>query len=381
MKRVLTGNNSACWGIRLSRVKLIAAYPIPTQVHIMEELSIMCKDGSLDARFLQLESESSALAAVIASQTTGIRSFIACSLNSLSHMHDLLYRAAGARLPIVMLTVKKSLESGGHIGSDQADALIQRDTGWIQMYVENNQEVLDSVIQAYRIAEKVHLPVMICYDDLFSGHVCEPVDIPGQDEADTFLPSYEPEFFLDPKNPKSFYSQLLPDNYMDMLYQLQTAHEKALDIIDETGKSFKKILGRSCGVVENIECKDAQIVLVVHGAMTCPARHILKQMRKKGQKMGVLKIRIFRPFPVTAVQTALKGCKKVIVIDKNYSLGKGGIFADELKSAISDVPDAPLVYSYIAGLREKNIALEDIREMINETISRDTPPRHSVWKG
>lgn len=381
MKKVVTGNHAAAWGVRLSRVKMIGAYPIPPQTHIMDKLSAMCKDGSLDARFLKLESEHSAMAAVIASQTTGIRSFIVGSLNDLAHMHDLFHRASGARLPIVMVTVNRTLASGWNIGADQSESLFQRDTGWIQMHVENNQEVLDSVIQAYMIAEKVRLPVMICYDALFLSRTCEPVNIPDQDEVDSFLPFYEPEFFLDPENPKSFYSQVLPDNYMEIHYQLQMAHDKALDVIDETGKMFKEIWGRSYGVVETIECKDAEIVLVVSGTMAGAAKRVLKEMRKKGQKLGLLKIRVFRPFPANAVKKALKGCQKVIVIDQTCSLGKGGIFFDELKSVMSTVPDSPLVYSYIAGLGGRSVALNDIREMINETIRKDSPPGSSVWKG
>ncbi len=381
MKKVLMGNHAASWGVQLSRVKMISAYPITPQTHIVEELSEMCGDGSLDARFLKVESEHSAMASVIAAQATGVRSFTASSANGLALMHELLHWAAGARLPIVMVNVNRALAPGWNIWADQGDSLSQRDTGWIQIYVEDNQEVLDSVIQAYMIAEKTKLPVMVCYDAFFLSHTYEPVDIPSQEQVDNWLPAYEPDCFLDPENPKSFYPLVMPDNYMEIRYKLQKAHDDALDVINETGDLFAEAFGRKYGVIETVECDDADTILVTSSTMTSPARLVLKEMREKGQKIGLLKMRTFRPFPVKAVQEALKGAKKAIVVDRNCSWGKGGIFADELKSAMSMVRDAPMVYSYIAGLGGRSITPDDIREMIEESIESDAPQSNSVWKG
>ncbi len=381
MKKVLMGNHAASWGVQLSRVKMISAYPITPQTHIVEELSEMCGDGKLDAKFLKVESEHSAMASVIASQATGVRSFTASSANGLALMHELLHWAAGARLPIVMVNVNRALAPGWNIWADQGDSLSQRDTGWIQIYVEDNQEVLDSVIQAYMIAEKVNLPVMICYDAFFLSHTYEPVDIPAQEEVDAFLPPYEPDVFLDPENPHSFYPLVMPDNYMEVRHKLQKAHERALDVITETGKRFGRTFGRSYDVVETVACDDAEIILVTSSTITSPARLVLQDLRQKGQKIGLLKMRTFRPFPVKAVQTALKGAKKAIVIDRNCSWGKGGIFADELKSALVNVADAPMVYSYIAGLGGRSVTPDDITEMIDDTLNSDAPQSSSVWKG
>lgn len=381
MKKVLMGNHAASWGVRLSRVKMISAYPITPQTHIVEELSEMCGDGSLDARFLKVESEHSAMASVIASQATGVRSFTASSANGLALMHELLHWAAGARLPVVMVNVNRALAPGWNIWADQGDSLSQRDTGWIQIYVEDNQEVLDTVIQAYMIAEKVNLPVMVCYDAFFLSHTYEPVDIPSQEQVDGWLPAYKPEFFLDPEQPRSFFPLVMPDNYMEIRYKLQQAHEQALDVIDDVGQLFGKEFDRYYSVVEAVQCDDADIVLVTSSTITSPARMVLEEMREKGVKVGLLKIRTFRPFPVKAVQQVLKGAKKAVVIDRNCSWGKGGIFADELKSAMCGVSESPLIYSYIAGLGGRSVTPDDIREWLNDALETDAPGDHSVWKG
>lgn len=381
MKKVLMGNHAASWGVRLSRVKMISAYPITPQTHIVEELSEMCGDGRLPAKFLKVESEHSAMASVIASQATGVRSFTASSANGLALMHELLHWAAGARLPIVMVNVNRALAPGWNIWADQGDSLSQRDTGWIQIYVEDNQEVLDSVIQAYAIAEQVNLPVMICYDAFFLSHTYEPVDIPDQDRVDAFLPPYEPEFFLDPVNPRSFYPLVMPDNYMEVRHKLQQAHGTALDVISETGRVFDGHFGRNYGLVEAVDCEDAEMVLVTSSTITSPARLVVRELREKGEKIGLLKMRTFRPFPVEAVREALAGSKKALVIDRNCSWGKGGIFADELKSALAGVPDMPKIFSYIAGLGGRSVTPDDIHALAAEAKAMDTPPLESIWKG
>ncbi len=381
MKKVLMGNHAASWGVQLSRVKMIAAYPITPQTHIVEELSEMCGDGSLDAKFLKVESEHSAMASVISSQSTGIRSFTATSANGLALMHELLHWAAGARLPIVMVNVNRALAPGWNIWADQSDSLSQRDTGWIQIYVEDNQEVLDSVIQGYRIAEQVNLPVMICYDAFFLSHTYEPVDIPDQSAVDAWLPPYEPEEFLDPSNPKAFNGLVMPDNFMEVRYKLHQAHEKTKSVVNEVGKSFGEAFGRHYGAVEAVDCDDAETVLIISSSATSPARLVAKELREKGEKIGVLKIRMFRPFPTEEIISVLKGKKKAIVIDRNCSWGKGGIFADETRGVIANLPDMPIVHSYIAGLGGRSITPDLIHEIVNEALAADTADELSIWKG
>ncbi len=375
------GNHAASWGARLSKVKMIAAYPITPQTHIVEELSEMCGDGSLDAKFLKVESEHSAMASVISSQSTGVRSFTATSANGLALMHELLHWAAGARLPIVMVNVNRALAPGWNIWVDQGDSLSQRDTGWVQLYVEDNQEVLDSVIQGYRIAEQVNLPVMICYDAFILSHTYEPVDIPDQDLVDKWLPGYQPEHYLNPEKPSAFNGLVMPDNYMEIRYKLHMAHERAKSVTNEVGQSFGETFGRYYGAVEAVECDDAEMVIAISSSATSPARLVIRELRDKGMKIGLLKMRMFRPFPTEEVRAVLKGKSKAVVIDRNCSWGKGGIFADEIKGAISNQEDMPAIYSYITGLGGRSITPDLIHEIVTEVESGEPPAELSVWKG
>jgi pyruvate/2-oxoacid:ferredoxin oxidoreductase alpha subunit len=381
MKKVLMGNHAASWAVKLSRVKMIAAYPITPQTHIVEELSEMCGNRSLKARFLKVESEHSAMASVIAAQSTGVRSFTASSSHGLALMHEMLHWAAGARLPIVMVNVNRALGPGWNIWADQGDSLSQRDTGWIQIYVEDNQEVLDSVIQGYRIAEELMVPVMICYDAFLLSHTYEPVDIPDQEDVDSWLPPYEPQNILDPENPASFNGLVMPDNYMEIRFKLHSALERAKEVVNQTGELFFEKFGRKYQTVEAVKTDDADMVLVTSSSVTSPARIVVDDLRKMGKRIGLLKIRLFRPFPVEDVRNVLKGKKKAVVIDRNCSWGKGGIFADELRGSLYNEDDMPVVHSYVAGIGGKSITPELIREMIEEASECEKPESISLWKG
>jgi len=380
MKKVLMGNHAASWGARLSRVKMIAAYPITPQTHIVEELSEMCGDGSLDAKFLKVESEHSAMASVIAAETAGVRSFTASSSNGLALMHELLHWAAGARLPIVMVNVNRALAPGWNIWADQSDSLSQRDTGWIQLYVEDNQEVLDTIIQGYRIAETVNLPVMVCYDAFFLSHTYEPVDIPDQETVDQWLPAFQPEHFLDPDHPKAFYGLVMPEHYLEMRYKLQQAHEKARSVVNTVGASFGRHFGRPYQAVETVACDDAETVLILSSSAVSPGRLVVKQMRAAGRKIGLMKIRLFRPFPSQEIRAILSTVKKAVVVDRNCSWGKGGIFADEIRGAIASLPNRPSVFGFIAGLGGRSITPELIAEMVEEAENSPEPTAPDIWK-
>ncbi|MBC8259747.1 MAG: pyruvate ferredoxin oxidoreductase [SAR324 cluster bacterium] len=381
MKKVLMGNHAASWGARLSRVQMIAAYPITPQTHIVEELAEMCGDGSLKAKFLKVESEHSAMASVIAAESAGVRSFTASSSNGLALMHELLHWAAGARLPIVMVNVNRALAPGWNIWADQSDSLSQRDTGWIQFYVEDNQEVLDSVIMAYRLAEQVNLPVMICYDAFYLSHTYEPVDIPRQETVDEWLPSYEPDCFLDTKNPSAFNGLVMPSHFMEMRYKLQEAHEETLNIVDEICESFGKQFGRCYGAIETVHCEDAELVLITSSSATSPARLVVESLRDQGMKVGLMKVRMFRPFPYKFIRKVLRGKNKAVVVDRNFSWGKSGIFAAEIRDALANEKDVPDIYSFIAGLGGKSITPELLTSMVIEAAENPLPESPSVWKG
>jgi len=381
MKKVLMGNHAASYAVMLSRVKVISAYPITPQTHIVEELSEICADGRLDAKFLKVESEHSAMASVIAASAAGVRVFTASSANGLALMHEMLHWAAGARLPVVMVNVNRAMAPGWNIWADQTDSLSQRDTGWIQIYVEDNQEVLDTVIQGYRLAEQVQLPVMVCYDAFFLSHTYEPVDIPDQALVDKYLPPYAPEYYLNPKDPRNFFALVMPDVFMEIRYKIQQAMERVYDVAPAVHREFNDIFGRSYDMIEPIACDDAEIVLVTTGTTSSPARVIAQTLRAQGKKVGVVKVRYLRPFPGEQIYRAIKGKKKVVVIDRNISFGKGGIWADELRGAVANYPDAPPIWGYVMGLGGRDITPGQLGEIVTEVEGMDQPESLIYWKG
>lgn len=381
MKRVVEGSQAVAEAVRLARVGVISAYPITPQTHIVEFLSEYCANGSMNARFMRVESEHSALAALIGTVSTGVRAFTATSGQGLALMHELLHWTSGARLPIVMAEVNRALAPGWNIWVDQTDSLAQRDTGWIQLYCENSQEVLDTVIQAYRLGELVNLPVMVVLDAFFLSHMYEPVDVPGQELADKFLPPYKPKFQLDPNDPCAFGSLVTPNVYMEMRHSIAQAMEDALICLPQVEDEFEGIFHRRYGAVEAVHCDDAEIILVTSGTITSTSRQVVKDLRSKGEKVGLLKMRLFRPFPVYDVRTKLASAKKVAVIDRNFSFGASGIFAQEIRAALCNAPGHPPVFGYVVGIGGRDVTTDVIEEIYRKTKNTDVPEPESVWMG
>jgi pyruvate/2-oxoacid:ferredoxin oxidoreductase alpha subunit len=381
MRRVLEGSQAVAEAVRLARVQVVSAYPITPQTHIVEILSDYCATGMMNAKFLRVESEHSCMAALIGAQSAGVRTFTATSGQGLALMHELLHWASGARLPIVMAEVNRALAPGWNIWVDQTDTLAQRDTGWIQFYCEDSQEVIDTTLQAYKLAESVNLPVMVVLDAFFLSHTYEPVDVPDQEEADRFLPPYEPRFQLDVKNPCSFGPLVPPAVYMEMRHDMAAAMETALTNFADIEQEYAGIFGRRYGAVEAIACDDAEIIFVTSGTITSTARLVLESLRGRGEKFGILKIKLFRPFPVEEIRTALKKAKKIAVIDRNFSFGASGIFAQEVRAALCNTPVHPLVFGYIAGIGGRDVTPEVLEEIYWKTKNLDSPERESVWIG
>ena len=381
MRHVLEGSHAVSEAVRLARAQVISAYPITPQTHIVEQLSEYCANGTLDARFLRVESEHSAMAALIGAASSGVRTFTATSSQGLALMHELLHWASGARLPIVMAQVNRALAPGWNIWADQTDSLAQRDTGWVQFYCENGQEVLDTTIQAFRLAEWVNLPVMVNLDAFFLSHTYEPVDVPEQKSVDRFLPPYKPRFQLDLANPCAF-NQLAPPNiYMEMRHSIQMAMEEAFTFFEQMEEEFESILGRRHGAVEAIQCDDAEVILITSGTVTSTSRQVVAELREKGEKVGLLKIKLFRPFPVNMLRELTKSASKVAVIDRNFSFGASGIFAQEVKAALCNFPGHPPVYGYVAGLGGRDITTEVIEEIYWLAKNSTAPETESSWVG
>ncbi len=378
-RKVITGNYAVSYGAALARAQVIAAYPITPQTQIVELLADFCAEGLLDAKFIKVESEHSAMAACIGASATGARAFTATSAHGLALMHEMLHWAAGARLPIVMAEVNRAMGPPWSIWTDQNDSLSQRDTGWMQFYCESNQETLDTVIQAYKVAEKVSLPAMLVLDAFFLSHTSEPVEIPEQGLVDEYLPPYRPQFKLDVHDPRAFGGITMPGEYMELRYKIQKAMEEALEVAREADLEYREMFGRGYGLVEPFMLEDAELALVTSGTVTSTARLVIKELRSQGLPVGLLKIRLFRPFPVEEVRRHLAHVKKVAVIDRNIGFGQGGIFAQEVKSALYNVGGPPL-FGFIAGLGGRDITPEVIAEIIDYALRHDRP-EELIWIG
>lgn len=387
MKKVIVGNHAVSWGALLARTEVISAYPITPQTQIVEELSEMCADGRLNARFIKVESEHSAMAACIGAAAVGARTFTATSSQGLLLMHELMHFAAGGRMPVVMADINRAVAPGWTIWTDQNDTLSQRDTGWIQLYCETNQEVLDTTIQAFKLAETVDLPVMIVLDAFFLSHTSEPVDIPDQAAVDAFLPRREAKIKLDINNPHAFNGLTTPAVYMEMRLRQQEAMEEAARVFDRVDAEWRERFGRGYGAVECYRTEDAEVLLVTSGTITSTARHVVNERRAKGQKVGLMKVKMFRPFPTDTFRRVLGGVPRVAVLDRNISPGHGGIFAEEIRSALYDLPEKrrPRLDGYILGLGGRDVTPPVIEECLDQTMARkattDGNVREDLWVG
>jgi len=369
---VLKGNGAVAHGVRLARAQVISAYPITPQTSIIEGLASMVAEGKLDAKFIKVESEHSALAGCIAAASAGARVFTATSAQGLALMHELIHWAAGARLPVVLANVNRAMAPGWSIWTDQTDSLSQRDTGWMQVYCQSSQEVVDSVIQAYRVSEEVLLPTMVVLDAFFLSHTFEDVEVPEQEMVDAFLPPFELPHKMDLEHPAALGNLVFPDRYMEFRRKMDLAHRAALEAWERVGREWGELTGRPYGLVEEYRMDGAELVFVSAATTASTARVVVDALRERGVPAGLLRLRVFRPFPVQAVRNALAGPKKVVVLDRNCSFGHHGIFHQEIKSALYELPaaDHPQVFGVIAGLGGRDVTPEDLEAMLT-----------GVWEG
>jgi pyruvate/2-oxoacid:ferredoxin oxidoreductase alpha subunit len=294
-------------------------------------------------------------------------------------MHEMLHFAAGCRVPVVMANVNRLLAAPWGFWADQLDSLSQRDTGWIQFYCENGQEALDSVIQAYKIAEQVFLPAMICLEAFFVSHFMETVDIPDQEQVDRFLPPLDLPHRFDIDKPGYLVPVVPPELYRKYKHMAQTSMNSVKEIAARVDHEFREGFGRGYGIIEPVMLDDAEFVIVTAGSITSTARVALKALREKGYRVGLLKLRLFRPFPVEAIQQALIGKKKIAVIDRNISLGGGGIFCQELRAALVHSSDHPLTFSYIAGIGGTDVDPEVIEKIALDMMKKTEPVDTPIW--
>ncbi|HEX37299.1 MAG TPA: pyruvate ferredoxin oxidoreductase [Candidatus Cloacimonetes bacterium] len=379
MKKTMMGNYAASWGAQLSRVQVIAAYPITPQTLIVEKLSDIVADGELKAKFIKVESEHSAMAACIGASSTGARAYTATSAQGLALMHEMLHWAGLARLPIVMANVNRAMAPGWSIWADQNDSLSQRDTGWMSIFSSSAQDILDSTIISYKVSEKVLLPTLISFDAFFLSHTVEVVDMPEQELVDKFLPPYKPEYKMDVNDPRSFGALTDEQYYYEFRYKMQEAMDQAIDVIKETCREYEEITGRHYDLIHAYRCEDADMIMVTSGTIAETTNVTVDTLREEGHKVGNLQIRYIRPYPKKDILAAIGGAKKLAVIDRNISPGYSGIFSQELKSALYNEIDIP-VRSYIAGLGGRDVKIEDIKDIAYNALEHDEP-NDLIWKG
>jgi len=380
LRKVLTGNHALSYGAKLSRAEVISAYPITPQTEVVELLSQMCASGELKAKFIKVESEHSAMASLIGASAVGVRTFTATSSQGLALMHEMLHWAAGARTPVVMGNINRAFAPPWSVWTEQNDSLSQRDTGWMQLYAQNNQEVLDSVIQAYKVAESLDLPAMVVLAAFVLSHTSETVDIPAQEKVDEFLPPYKREYKIDPDEPHAFGGLTKPDNYFELRYKIQKAMEKAVSKWEEVGEEFEAFFGRKYGLVETYKVSDAKDLIVSSATIASTARNAVDSLREKGKKVGLLRIRVFRPFPAEMIRRILSSVDKVIVIDRNIGFGSSGIFCQEVKAAMYNEKNTPPIFGVIAGLGGRDVTSKDIIEIYEDVIKMEKPESDIIWK-
>ena len=375
---LLTGNHAVAWGARLARPKVIPVYPITPQTPVLELLTEFQAAGEIDAEFLTPESEHSVMAACIPASLAGARVFTATASQGLMLMHEVLHYASGARAPIVMANVNRTIASPWAFWPDQTDSLAQRDTGWVQIYVESAQEALDTVIQSFRIAESVQLPVMLNLDAFYVSHALEPVRIPAQELVDEYLPPYQPEHRLDPERPESWGNVVDQATYSCHRRGIGEAMDRVQAIASLVDYEWSRRTGRGWGLVERYRCDDAEVVLVTMGSMAGTAREAIDELRDAGIAAGLVKVRLFRPLPAEELRATLAGVRDVVVLDRNYSPGCGGVLHQELRGALYGINGAPRLHGFLAGVGGVNVPVAKIAELASRA-SRARPAAEAAW--
>jgi pyruvate/2-oxoacid:ferredoxin oxidoreductase alpha subunit len=375
---LLSGNHAVSHAVRLAKPNVIPVYPITPQTPILELITEFQAEGELTAEVITMESEHSAMAAAITASLTGVRVFTATASQGLLLMHEMLHYASGARAPIVMANVNRTLGSPWGFWPDQTDSLAQRDTGWIQYYVETAQEALDTVLHAFRVAEQVELPAMVNLDAFYVSHALEPVQVPAQETVDGYLPPYAPSNRLDTANVTSWGNVVTQAMFWRHRRAVEDAMTRALSVAQDADREWAELTGRSYGLMERYRCEGARTVVVTMGSMCGTAREAVDALRDAGHAVGLLKLRLFRPLPAQALRVALGGVPDVVVLDRNHSPGLGGILHQELRAALYGLDGAPRVHGLLAGVGGVNVSPDALGAMVLGAVA-GAPHVESSW--
>lgn len=386
MRQLLNGNESTALAARLARVEVLASYPITPASPAMEQITRYIAEGTLKAKFVRVESDHSALAAAVGAALAGARPLVVTNSQGLAYMSEVLYHASGLRLPVVMALVNRAMAAPHSRFPDHGDAVAQEACGWIQLFCENNQEVMDTMIQAFRLAEdeRVRLPVMVNYESYLQSHTREVVEVPAAEAVDGFLPlRRQPALDLD--HPQAVNVVTGPDLYMDYKYQQDTALQEAGKVMAEVCAEYAKLTARDWGgALQGHRLEDAEHVIVTMGSLVSTSREAVDLLREKGSRAGLLKVRAFRPFPLDEVRRSLSPSKTVTVLDKNIIPGVGGALAREVRAALHGANPVPPVHSYIVGLGGRDVSTDDVCKLYGRTeqkIQARGEPGAYEWYG
>lgn len=370
----MEGSQAVAQSVALCRPEVICAYPISPQTHIVEGLGALVKGGTLTpCEYLNVESEFAAMSVAIGSSATGARTYTATASQGLLFMVEAIYNASGLGLPIVMTVANRAIGAPINIWNDHSDSMSQRDCGWLQLFAESNQEAVDLHIQAFRLAEELSMPVMVCMDGFILTHAYERLDIPAQAQVDAFLPPYEPRQVLDPAEPVSIGAMVGPEAFMEVRYLAHAKQTMALDLIPQIAAEFEAGFGRKAGgLVRGYRIEDAETIVVALGSVVGTLEETVDALRATGERIGVLSIRSYRPFPLAAVRAALGKAKRVVVLEKGFSVGMGGVVSADVRMALSGIHLHG--YSVIAGLGGRPITQASLTRMLVEAVADRLPP-------
>ncbi len=379
---VLSGNSAQSYAAKLARVQVVSAYPITPQTTIVETLAGFVESGELEAEFIKVESEHSALQVCVSAAALGARTYTATSSQGLLLMHELLHWASGLRAPIVMGVANRGVAPPWTIDTDHTDTMAQRDTGWIQYYAESNQEVLDTVLQSFRLAEdpEVRLPVMVAEDAFFLTHTVEPVDVPTQEQVDRYLPTRRAVGTLLPGVRGRLGSFTGPELYTEFRHQTAQAMANATKVAKDVEAEYAKVTGRDHGGgLPTYRAEGADAVLITMGTATTTARAVVDELRAEGRKVGLAKLRRFRPFPVEELRALAAGVDRLGVVDRSFTFGAMGAAATEVAGSLYAAPHHPLLRDYVAGLGGRDLTPSVVRELFEDLLTRSEP--EVSWPG
>jgi len=374
MLKQTEGSHAVAEAVALCRPEVICAYPISPQTHIVEGLGELVKDGTLKpCEFINVESEFAAMSVAIGASAAGARAYTATASQGLLFMAEAVFNASGLGLPIVMTVANRAIGAPINIWNDHSDSMSQRDCGWLQLFAENNQEALDLHIQAFRLGEELSMPVMVCMDGFILTHAYERIDIPSQADVDAFLPPYEPRQVLDPAEPVSIGAMVGPEAFMEVRYLAHAKQNQALLLIPQIADEFARRFGRaSGGLVRPYRCEDAETIVVALGSVLGTLKDTIDDLRAGGMKIGVLGIQSFRPFPLAAVRAALEGAKRVVVLEKSFCVGLGGVVSTDVRMALSGLQLNG--YTVIAGLGGRAITKASLARTLTEAAADKLQP-------